>query len=280
MVIKLRIIALFLLTLNFLAWGLSQSCGDLNRDVIFAGFDWDSAQLHNAIVRYVLEEGFDCTTDDIPGSTVPLMQGLVRGDVDIYIELWINNAPEIYYEALDKGEVVDLGNSTNALEGWFVPSYVINGDSERGLEPLAPDLKSVADLPNYASVFTDPEEPEKGRFYNCVIGWQCEQVNSQKLETYGLTNSFTNFRPGSAAAFDAEIEAAYRQGEPILIYYWGPTWILGTFDLVALEEPEYSDECWEGDKGCAYPTGIINIAASKEFVEGAAYRSHRLSKCL
>ena len=39
--------------------------------------------------------------------------------------------------------------------------------------------------------------------------------------------------------------------------------------MVLLEEPEYSDECWEGDKGCAYPTGVINVAVGKEFAEEA-----------
>ncbi len=266
---KLKVVILTLLALSFLGEALAQNCGDLDRDIVFAGLDWDSAQLHNAITRYILEEGFKCSTDDIPGSTVPMIQGLARGDIDVYMELWANNAPEIYYEALAEEKVVDLGHSSDALEGWFVPRYVIEGDTARGIEPLAPELKSVFDLPQYAEIFTDPEEPEKGRFYNCIIGWQCEGVNNQKLEAYGLTDSFTNFNPGSGAAFDSEIEATYNKGEPIVTYYWGPTGLLGILDMVLLEEPEYSDECWEGDKGCAYPTGVINVAVGKEFAEEA-----------
>ena len=58
-----------------------------------------------------------------------------------------------------------------AVEGWYVPRYVIEGDAKRKLEAKAPDLKSIADLAKYASVFKDQEEPSKGRFYNCPAGW-------------------------------------------------------------------------------------------------------------
>ena len=166
---KLKIVILTLLAFSLLGEVLAQDCGDLDRDIVFAGLDWDSAQLHNAITRYILEEGFKCSTDDIPGSTVPMIQGLARGDIDVYMELWANNAPEIYYEALAEEKVVDLGHSSDALEGWFVPRYVIEGDAARGIEPMAPELKSVFDLPQYAEIFTDPEEPEKVVFITALL---------------------------------------------------------------------------------------------------------------
>ena len=27
-------------------------------------------------------------------------------------------------------------------------------------------------------------------------------------------------------------------------YYWEPTWLIGLYDMIMLEEPEYTDECW------------------------------------
>ena len=87
-----------------------------------------------------------------------------------------------------------------ATEGWWVPEYVIKGDPERGIKPLAPELKSVADLPRYKEVFRDPEDPSRGRFLNSPTGWTSEIVNSQKLKAYALNDSFVNFRTGSGAA--------------------------------------------------------------------------------
>ena len=246
-------------------------CNGIDRELVFAGLDWASASLHNHIAGQILQAGFGCEYTDIPGSTIPMVQGLVRGDVDINMEIWFNTAPDLYHEAADAGDVLDLGlNMTAAEMSFLVPRYVIEGDPERGIEPMAPDLKSVADLARYAEVFKDPEQPDMGRYYNCIIGWQCELTNNKKMDAYGLNDHFTNFRPGAAPALDASIAGAYAKGEAWLGYYWGPTPLLGSYPMIQLEEPEWSQECWDGDRGCAFPPSVVNVAVSKEFSEMAS----------
>ena len=250
--------------------GVALDCNGLGRELVFAGLDWPSAQLHNHIAGEILQAGFGCEYTDIPGSTIPMVQGLARGDIDINMEIWFNTAPELYHEAAATGDILDLGLNMNASEmSFLVPRYVIEGDSERGIEPMAPDLKSVDDLPRYAQVFRDPEQPDKGRYYNCIIGWQCELTNNKKMVAYDLEAHFTNFRPGAAPALDASIGAAYEKGEAWLGYYWGPTTLLGLYDMVALEEPAWSQECWDGARGCAFRPSIVNVAVSKEFADSA-----------
>jgi ABC-type proline/glycine betaine transport system substrate-binding protein len=218
-------------------------CNGIDRPIVFAGLDWDSAQANNAIAGYILEAGFGCTTDDIPGSTVPLVQGLLRGDIDVNMEIWFNTAPETWHEAVEAGDVLDLGLNMAAQElSFLVPR----------------------------ELFRDPEQPDKGRYYNCIIGWQCELVNNNKFEAYELDTFYTNFKPGTAAALASSLAAAYEKGEPWLGYYWGPTWVLGEFDMIALEEPAYTDECWQSDQGCAFPTSIVNVSVSKEFADNAS----------
>jgi ABC-type proline/glycine betaine transport system substrate-binding protein len=247
-------------------------CNGIDRELVFAGLDWSSAQVHNYVAGTILQAGFGCEFTDIPGSTIPMVQGLVRGDIDINMEIWFNSAPDMYHGAAARGEVLDLGLNMSALElSFLVPRYVIEGDAERGIAAMAPDLKSVADLPGYAQVFQDPEQPDMGRFYNCIIGWQCELINNDKMATYGLDEHFTNFRPGTSAALAASLSGSYEKGEAWLGYYWGPTWVLGTYDMVVLEEPAYSDDCWvEGDRGCGFPPSIVNVAVSKDFAEAAS----------
>ena len=64
------------------------------------------------------------------------------------------------------------------------------------------------------------------------------------------------------------LETAYERGEPWLGYYWAPTPELGSFDLVVITEPEYSEDCWvDGNRGCAYPALPVNVAISKGFSE-------------
>ena len=253
-------------------------CFGYDEPIIFGEQDWDSPQLHDSIARYILEEGYGCETRIIPGSTIPLQQGTVRGDVDVLMEVWQDQLPDFWVEAVENGDVVDLGpNFSDAEQGWYVPHYVIEGDSERGIEPMAPNLESVSDLAEYKELFRDPEQPEMGRFYNGVIGWQAETVNTAKLKAYGLTEEFTNFRPGTTVGLTSSLEGAYLRGQPWVGYQWEPTWVLGKLDMIRLEEPEYTDECWEHltenledpERACAFPTSVVTIAVSARFAEEA-----------
>ncbi len=255
---------------------LAQAC-ELDRPVVFAGLDWDSNRIHTAIAGHILEHGYGCKTDTIPGSTIPMITGLTRGDLDVIMEVWRDNIPEAWAKALARDAVVELGvNFPDANQGWFVPRYLVEGDAERGIEAKAPDLKSVADLSRYKALFRDPEEPDKGRFYNCIAGWQCEVINTRKLKIYGLEAHYTNFRPGTGDALAAAIASAYKRGKPVLAYYWGPTWVLGVYDMIMLEEPPYNEKDWLELKeqnnprvATAYPTVEVFVGVNKAFHDRA-----------
>ncbi len=247
---------------------------EVSRPVIFAGLDYDSAQFHNAVAKFVLRTGFGCEVDELPGSVIPLINGMARGDVDINMEIWKDNATEAWDQAEAAGQVVDLGaNFPDAVQGWFVPRYLVEGANA-----LAPNLKSVADLAEYKALFADPEEPGKGRFYNCIAGWNCEIVNSKKLTAYGLDDDFTNFRPGTGTALDAAIESAILRERPIVFYYWGPTWLLGKIGerIVMLDEPPFDAATWKTfneeaapTAATAYPTVEVHVGVNAEFAKAA-----------
>ena len=206
-----------------------------------------------------------------------IITGLGRGDIDVLMEVWRDNVTEPWNDALQAGTVVSLGtNFPDAVQGWYVPRYVIEGDAARGIEPMAPGLRSVSDLKQHAPLFRDPEQPDKGRFYNCILGWRCEEQSTRKLKGYGLDRFYTNFRPGTGAALAAAIASAHERGEPVVAYYWGPTWVLGAFDLVKLEEPAWSEAAWNAfnadparNPPVAFPTVEVIIGANADFVEKA-----------
>lgn len=258
---------------------LAQDCDGMDRPVVFAGLDWDSNAFNNGVAEFILQNGYGCETDSIPGSTIPLLNGMIRGDIDVTMEVWVPNVRDAWEPAVADGSVKAIGTSyPDAIQKWFVPKYLVEGS-----DAPAPDLKSVSDLPKYADLFADPEEPGKGRFYNCILGWGCEVVNSKKLIAYGLTDTFTNFRPGTGGALAGAIESNILRQKPIVFYYWGPTWVLGKIgdDVVALEEPAYDeatynalaemsvDDVTSDTKATAYPTLEVTIGGSKEFIEAA-----------
>lgn len=255
------------------------SC-DLDRPIRFAGNDWASHQFNVAVASHILEKGYGCKVRTVPGTSQPLLNALAKGDVDVLMELWKENNVEIWNKMEQTGRAIDTQGVSieGAIQAWWVPRYLVEGDAKRGIKPAAPALKSVADLPKYKALFRDPEQPSKGRFYNCKLGWNCEKVNSRKLEAYGLLDDYTNFRTGSGAALDAAIASAYKRGRPIVFYYWGPTWVLGKYDLLRLEEPPFNAAVWDkldkaksgvGLMACAYPTIRVSIALNKAFADAA-----------
>lgn len=125
---------------------------ELDRPVVFGSLNWDSAQFHTAVAEYIVKHGYGCETDSIPGDTIPLINGVARGDADLVMEIWTANPAEAWVEAEAAGQTVALGATfPDASEGWFVPTSIVSGPNA-----VAPDLKSVADLVKYKDLFADP----------------------------------------------------------------------------------------------------------------------------
>jgi len=238
------------------------------KTIRFLDNSWDTIQVHNRIVGFVAKHGYGYDPDYIASETIPGMAGLMRGDADINMEVWVENVQEAYDKGISSGVLIDLGsNFSDSWQGWLVPTYVIQGDVERGIKPMAPDLKSVFDMPKYWELFKDPEDPSKGRFYSSIPGWKVTELNEQKFKAYGLDKTYNIFLPGSDAALAGSMEAAYRKGEPWFGYYWAPTWVLGKLDMTPLEEPAYDPQVWKTTKACAFPPVQVNIVVNSDFAK-------------
>jgi len=266
------IVLSFLLLLVSQTFVLAQACGDLARPIAFAEQDWPSAQFHTAVAKYIIEKGFDCEIVLVSGSTLPLLQELTQGNIDVIMEVWQDAVPESYLKAKNEGLVVDLGLNMRGVEGFFVPKYLLEDSQGK----LLADLNAVSDILNYSDVFAAEQETRKGLFYNCVKGWQCEQINDLKLELYGLTKVFTNYKAESWLDFEDAILKSYEQEQAMVFYHWGPTWLLGELDVVMLDEQAFDAELWQAMKNAikeanpelattavAYPSKEVHIVVSK-----------------
>ncbi|MCY4652541.1 MAG: hypothetical protein OXC95_05180, partial [Dehalococcoidia bacterium] len=232
--------------------------------IVFSDLNWASAQVQNRIAQYIVEEGYGYPTDVVFGSTLPLFQGLRRGDSHVTMEIWLPNQDEAWMEAQSMGEVVSVGESLGKdwQSAFVIPAY---------LQEQYPDLDSVDDLTDdqYKMLFETAETGGKARLVSCVIGWACETVNAAQITGYGLDDHVHVVNPGDGAAANADLYGAYEKQEPWLGYQWGTNDPALVLDLVRLEEPAYSDECWFTTKACAYEDATILIAVHPDVLGNA-----------
>lgn len=232
--------------------------------ITFGDLSWDSAELQNRIAQYIIEKGYGYSTDALVGDTLPLFQGLRRGDTDIAMEIWLPNQDVAWNEARAAGEVVSVGRSLGDdwQSAFVIPKY---------LQEQYPELDNVEDLKEeqYKELFQTAETGDKARLVSCVIGWACEVVNAAQVEGYELTDHVEIINPGSGSALNADLYGAYEREEPWLGYQWGTNAPALELDLVRLEEPPYTAECWFTTKACAYQDATVLIAVNPDLLTKA-----------
>lgn len=169
--------------------------------VVFAGLNWESGMFTTDLLRYVLEKGYGCETDALPGNTVTMENALRQNDIQVTGEQWAGRSP-VWRAAEEAGEVFSVGETVKgATEGWWVPEYLVKGDPQRGIEAKAPELRSVADLPRYKALFRDPEEARQGAFLQLPDRLDLrdrQQPEAQGLQVAGQLHELPHrHRPGA-----------------------------------------------------------------------------------
>jgi glycine betaine/proline transport system substrate-binding protein len=91
--LPLRLARAALLAGAALALPAASSACEVDHPIVFAGLDWDSNAFHTAVAQRVLRDGMGCRVDLLPGSTIPLFNGMARGDIHVMMEVWANNTP-------------------------------------------------------------------------------------------------------------------------------------------------------------------------------------------
>lgn len=241
----------------------------------FADLAWESAAFSTYLLKTIVEKGYGCEVEVVPGSSAALEVALTQNDIQVLAELW-DGRTEIIEKGIEAGQVKVVGDTLEggAEQGWYVPTYLVQGDPTQNLEPLAPQLKSVEQLADYTTLFKSPTQSEQGRFYNCPTGWVCETTNTGLLKVLGLNTTYENFRAGTGAALDAAISSAYERREPILFYYWQPAGLMAKYDFTRLEQHPFNRTCWEAivaqsDQACKtdFLASHLRIAVSDAFAQ-------------
>jgi glycine betaine/proline transport system substrate-binding protein len=180
--------------------------------------------------------------------------------------LWDFGLPEQFKKYVDEeGTVASIDSDIDGEEGWYVPTYMIEGDPERGIEPSCPGLPDWKALNDCVDIFKTAESGDKGAFHTAGLEWAQFYGDEDRIKNLGL--NYEIVFTGSDAALAASIKRAYGRGEPIVALAWSPHYVTSKFDLTRIEFPPYSEECWGGSYACQWPEITLKKIMNSKFAE-------------
>lgn len=217
--------------------------------------NWDSNTFHDQVVKIIIEEGYGIEVDVVPADTAIMILGLKGKDINLTMEMWSENVVT-YDEDISNGDYIEVGtNYDDNAQGLYIPKY---------LQEKYPNLISVTDLLDYAYLFPNPEGGDLGLIYGGPEGWSATNHLYQKMEEYGLDTAYTFKSISSTAILNATLVSAYANEAPWVGYNWEPTWVLGIYDMVLLEDSAYSAEDFALGIG-SFPSVHVNINVDNDF---------------
>lgn len=190
-------------------------CGEVS----ITEMNWASSQIITEVAKFLMEQGYGCAIEKVPSATTTSVASLAENnEPDIVTELWLNSTGDVYAKLEADGKVSRLAEviAPGGVEGWWVPQY---------LSDAHPELATIE------GVMANPDLVG-GRFNNCPDGWGCRIVNDNLVKALGLEGAgFEVFNHGSGETLQTSIAAAYENQEPWFGYYWGPTSVLGKYNM-------------------------------------------------
>ncbi len=190
-------------------------CGEVS----ITEMNWASSQIITEVAKFLMEQGYGCAIEKVPSATTTSVASLAENnEPDIVTELWLNSTGDVYAKLEADGKVSRLAEviAPGGVEGWWVPQYLSDAN---------PELATIE------GVMANPDLVG-GRFNNCPDGWGCRIVNDNLVKALGLEDAgFEVFNHGSGETLQTSIAAAYENQEPWFGYYWGPTSVLGKYNM-------------------------------------------------
>ena len=217
------------------AFGLTSFTGVANAacgKLVIAEQNWASAELMANVDKIILEKGYGCEVELVPGATMPTFTSMNdKGTPDMTPAQWANAVVEPLKEAVSAGRIVVANKApiTGLGEGWWITPGTIKKHPEiKGMTAL-----EILEHPEW---FPSKEDPSKGAFVGCPAGWGCQIANANLFRAFDMEKKgWVLIDPGSAAGLDGTISKAADSGSPWFGYYWNPTSMVGKYDLQAVD---------------------------------------------
>lgn len=241
-----------------------RSAIEAESEIVLAQMNWTNQQVNTEMARRVLTAmGANVTVQALDDTTVFAAMAETDNMVDMVV--FRPTAQKFWDEYItEKKSVAQIGDTGyETVEGWYVPTYVIEGDPERGIEPVCPGLPDYRAINDCAAAFATSSTDGKARYLAGDPAWEPLFGDRERIQNLGL--NVVQEYAGSEASLVAEFKRALDRGEPVMGLMWNPHMLFAKYDLTLVEMPPYSDECWGTTYACAWETATNSIVASANF---------------
>ena len=221
---------------------------------------WTGSAVNANIAKVLLEQELGYTVNLVEIDEFAQFPALSSGELDATLEVWPSGHAEDYATYIEgDGSVVDGGElGVVGNIGWFTPTYVVEEH---------PEVATWEGLNENASLFATSETGDKGQLLDgdpSFTSYDAEIVENLDL-------NYEVVVAGSESALISELDAAYQNQDPILLYWYTPHWANQVYDMTEVELPAVTDECIdaatnnEGDGyACDYAPDVLYKAFSAD----------------
>ena len=203
---------------------------DSSDPIVIPVHNWNSQIVMSHVVGNIFEE-MGSAVEYVSTDSQAVYEAVRNGDATLEMEVWEGAFGAAFNEALDKGGIVDAGDHDAVTrEDWWYPDYVAE---------LCPGLPDWEALNACAEMFATPETGDRGRFLGGPVDWL--KHDQERVDALGMDFQVVN--AGSASALWAELAAAKKRGEPIVLFNWTPNFIEAVYPGAFIEFPEHQPGC-------------------------------------
>ena len=246
-----------------------------NCEFQMADMNWPSATLMANVDKFIIEEGYDCKIELVPGATTATFITMnEKGKPHVAPELWTNAIAGLLHKALEEGRLFSAikGPITELGEGWWITPHTLKN---------YPEFKTVLDILERPDLFPAKEDKSKGAFIGCPAGWGCQLANQSLFIAFEMEKKgWVLVDPGSQAGLDGSMSKAAERGDNWFGYYWSPTSLIGKYNMKLMDfgVPFAGSKNWDdciakGPEGCiepkpsAWTESIVQTVVTSEIKE-------------
>ncbi len=193
--------------------GGSGSSGNSNKTMTLGDIGWTESVAVSNLTKVLFEDDLGYRSVDTKTVDVALLfEGVARGDMAAFQDVWMPNHKQYINEVSDQTELLDPWFDGETKFGLAVPDYM--------------EVTSLADLndsPAEVIIGIEPGTP------------MVQKVNESVIPAYNLK---IKQQASSTAGMLSEMKRRYPQESPFVFMPWCPHWMCNEYDFHFLEDPK------------------------------------------